>query len=130
MAWRGWLLLAVMLTASAPAMADDDPTLIVAGVRIGPITATTSEADLVQLLGAGSVQAADIEIGEGFTEPGTIIFPADAAKRAEIIWRDDKRRSGPVRVQINGAKSDWHFANGITLGTTLKGFFSALAAYV
>jgi hypothetical protein len=111
-----WILAAVL----RPAAADDDATLIAPGSHVGPVTASASEDDLTQRFGVGSVRAASIEIGEGFTEPGTIVFPDEPTRRMEILWRDEKSRRQPDRVQLTGDKSIWHFANGVTLGTTLK----------
>jgi hypothetical protein len=62
----------------------------------------------------------DVDLGEGETEPGTELFPADPLRRADILWKDSIEKRGPKSVQISGAKSLWRTVHGISLGTTLK----------
>jgi hypothetical protein len=97
--------------------------LIEPGVRVGPITRTSSEADLRKSFGPEAVKAKDIEIGEGQTEPGTVIYETAPDKTLAVLWKD-KSRTHPDRVMIcNGdssAKCVWRTADGIGIGTTLK----------
>lgn len=98
---------------------DESEWLIVPGERVGPITATTSEATLASLFGPENVMPADVYIGEGFSEPGTSVYPDDATRHLEIMWLDDTRST--VRaVRLTGESTRWHTAEGITLGSTLK----------
>lgn len=93
---------------------------IVPGVKVGAITARTSEADLKKIYGGKNVRAGDIGIGEGETVPGTIVYPNDPRKRIEIAWKDATAKKSPDFVQFNGDKSLWTIAPGISLGTSLK----------
>ena len=102
---------------SAQPVADD--WLIVPGVRVGPISELTSEAELQGIFGVENVEAIDVELGEGFSEPGTAVFPDDAARRIEIAWTDSSR-SAPKEVRITGEASSWRTSEGISLGSTLK----------
>jgi hypothetical protein len=104
-------------TACAAQEAND--WLIVPGERVGPITATTSEAMLGTLFGAANVEPGDIGIGEGFTEPGAVIYGKDPAKRIEVLWRDATRTVADS-VWISGAASDWKTSEGVSLGTALN----------
>lgn len=61
-----------LATAQAQQLPSD--WLIVPGERVGPITATTSEAMLETIFGAGNVESVDVYLGEGFTEPGAAVF--------------------------------------------------------
>ena len=56
---------------------------------------------------------------EGAYDPGTILFPEDPLKRAEIVWGDVDQRAHPARIEVLGDRSLWHTAEGITLGTTV-----------
>jgi hypothetical protein len=71
------------------------------------------------LFGPDNVTSIDVDIGEGFSEPGASVYPDDPTQRLEILWRDDTRTA--VReVRLSGESTRWHTAEGISLGTTLK----------
>ncbi len=93
--------------------------LIVPGERVGPITAATSDRMLETLFGAENVDPTDVQLGEGFTAPGTVIYPDDAARRIEVVWQDSTR-TVPKVVQLTGDSSIWRTPEGISLGSTLK----------
>lgn len=63
--------------------------------------------------------SSDIAVGEGFTEPGTVLFPEDSDKTLFILWNGPSRR-GPKEIRIRGEKTIWKTNKGITLGTSLK----------
>jgi hypothetical protein len=91
-----------------------------AGVRAGALTAQSSEADLRRAYGAAAVRGARIEVGEGETVPGAVLFADDSARRAEVIWRDTVARRRPARLVLRGRRSRWRVAPGISLGTSLR----------
>lgn len=91
---------------------------IVPGRSAGPVTADISEADLSERYGA-EVDSARIQIGEGETMPGVVLFNGDSLRRAEIIWRDTVNHRRPARLILRGSKSEWRTDGGISLGTTL-----------
>jgi hypothetical protein len=93
---------------------------IVPGRSAGLITAEGSEADLRQQYGRSAVAPERIEIGEGETAPGTVLFRSDSLRRLEIIWRDTVRRAHPARLILRGDSSRWTLDRGISLGTTLQ----------
>jgi hypothetical protein len=86
----------------------------------GPITAQTSEADLRRRYGPEAVESSRIELGEGETAPGTVLFSGDSLRRAEILWQDSVARSRPARIILRGSRSQWRVARGISLGTSLQ----------
>jgi hypothetical protein len=88
--------------------------------RSGPITLETSEAELRQRHGASSVNSTRIQIGEGETEPGTVLYPNDSLRRAEVLWQDTSARRRPSRVILRGSRSQWQVPRGISLGTSLQ----------
>ncbi len=83
----------------------------------GEITASTTEARLVQRFGAENVCRGDVYLAEGETAMGTILFADDSTRRVEIVWADDSTRARPQFAIVRGRTSRWTVAPGITLGT-------------
>jgi hypothetical protein len=109
----------LLLLGGASAQQVSSDWLIVPGERIGPITESTSEATLQALFGAENTESIDVDIGEGFSEPGTVVYPNDASRRLEVVWLDGSR-TAPKEVRLTGQSSKWKTAEGISLGSTLK----------
>ena len=93
--------------------------LIVPGVRVGAITRDTSESDLKKTYGEPEVLAADIDVGEGQTQAGTILFPSQKAKVLSLLWTDETR-THVAQVRINTEGTIWRTDEGITIGTPLR----------
>jgi hypothetical protein len=102
------------------ATASTSPWHIVPGRAAGALTATSSESDLTRHYGAVAVKPIRVELGEGETTPGTVLFPDDSLQRAEIIWQDTVGRSRPSRLVLRGSRSQWTVGPNISLGTSLK----------
>jgi hypothetical protein len=73
------------------------------------------------VFGAANVERADVPVGEGNTEPGTVIFAKDPARRIDILWHDAYARPNVVIIR-NGSSwpvsvtgLDKPVANGATL---------------
>lgn len=81
---------------------------------------TTSAATLTQRFGQANVVDAVIELGEGFTRSGTVLFPTDSARRVEILWQDSTSRRFPESVKVSGKAVRWTTPSGLALGTTLR----------
>ncbi|GAB3802001.1 hypothetical protein GCM10028819_30420 [Spirosoma humi] len=128
------------LTATVPekeaghdrAVAVSNDFLIVPGERVGPIKSTTSEAELVKLLGPSVVTASDTIYGaEGEEFMGTTLYK-NTSDEVQIIYADEKRtkpetiRIRPQLVDDEGlpiptvAPTRWTTADGLRIGTTLK----------
>jgi hypothetical protein len=107
----------VMMTGCLP---KGDDYLIVPGVRVSNIKADTSEADLVRMFGRQMVIPAEIPMGEGDMEPGTLIFDPDSLSSMGIIWKDKINLKNPREIRWMGTKCKWKTAEGVTLGITLK----------
>jgi hypothetical protein len=75
----------------------------------------TNYQTLVKRFGAANVKKADIDVGEGETAPGALVFPDDPERRLEVIWGGPKEVSFTIRD-----KSLWQSTAAIALGTTLK----------
>jgi hypothetical protein len=66
------------------------------------------------------VDPARIQIGEGETMAGTVLYPGDSLRRAEIVWQDSVNRRRPARLILRGSQSRWQVNSGISLGTSLQ----------
>lgn len=83
------------------------------------VHASDTEADLRARYGAENVVRDRIYLGEGETEPGTIIFPGDSTRLLEVRWADTVQRIHPVTVSPVGPKTRWVVPPGVSLGTSL-----------
>jgi hypothetical protein len=84
------------------------------------IAAQSSEAELRERFGQGAIDATRIELGEGETAPGTLLFPRDSLRRTEIVWQDTVARRRPARIILRGDRSRWEVGPGISLSTSLS----------
>jgi len=98
--------------------------VIVPSVRVGPITASSSEADLRKAFGAAWVVDKEIDFGEGMFDPGTLIYEKVPGKTLAIRWKDPASRMAPEWFSIcyaqPGVDCGWRTADGIGTGTALK----------
>ncbi|MFN8612904.1 MAG: hypothetical protein U0931_35525 [Vulcanimicrobiota bacterium] len=108
-------ILLLLLVLALPALAKEN-TLIVPGKSVGPITASSTRADLIRPFGAANLKEGMLSEAEGQEVAGSILFPKDERRRLEIIWSKTKRIAS---LKFYGQRSVWHTAQGITLGTTL-----------
>lgn len=116
--WSSLILLATALLCLGQAA--PDPWLIPPDGNSGPINARTALADLVRQYCPGNVIEREVDIGEGETEPGVVVFPNDPLRTIEILWKDPKAKSAPKNVRISGVRSRWRTVHSISLGTSLK----------
>jgi hypothetical protein len=102
------------------AAAGDD--LIVPGVRVGPVTRTSTETSLLRELGKAVVKA-DVDVGEGMMEPGLIVYPDDPMRRLAVVWNNEKpAHPATIFICYNSGVPlcRWRTASGIGTGTTLR----------
>jgi hypothetical protein len=114
------LFAATLLLAPSPAWAGDVDWLIVPGERVGAITRTSSEVELRKIYGDENVAETEVNIGEGETETGTVLFDKDPERRIQILWSDPQAKSNPAGIQIDEPRNRWKTAEGITIGTSLR----------
>src|SRR5437016_7083504 len=112
----GLAALVFIVTTLGFGQAAPDLWLILANGEKGPINLHTTRADLVRAYGTASVVDQDVDIGEGETEPGTVVFPKDKHRAIEILWTDQATKTAPKSATIRGRASRWHAAHGISLG--------------
>jgi hypothetical protein len=93
----------------------------------GPITASTTRQDLVAQYGEANVTDQDIDVGEGETEAGTVLFRDDPKRALSLVWNDPETKTIPkaaiLRVSarvVRGSTTVWTTAHGISLGTSLR----------
>ena len=113
------LLLAVASTPAAPPP-DTGDVVVVPGLRVGALTREGGETDLVAAYGAAAVRAVDVELGEGESAAGTLLFPDDERRRIEIVWADAAGRRLPAQATLRGAATAWRLPGGVTLGLSLE----------
>lgn len=67
----------------------------------GPFARLGDEAALIAAFGPAKVTRAEIDLGEGMTGPGAIVFGGDPQRRLEILWHDGARRSRPATISVS-----------------------------
>ncbi|MEI7999079.1 MAG: hypothetical protein WCH62_06195 [Candidatus Omnitrophota bacterium] len=113
------LLFFFLLSISAVSLADNSDYIIEPGVRVGPITALTTEEELVNIFGQSNVITSNLHAGE-VVYKGTILFPDDPKKKLTISWKDSNPNRNPASISIEGDISRWATRDGVTLGTALE----------
>jgi hypothetical protein len=86
----------------------------------GPISSHTTRADLGRQFGAANVTDKDVDVGEGETEHGTVVFPNDPKRMIQILWKDGHLNQSTKSAQVDGDSSLWKAEHGVVLGTSLK----------
>lgn len=106
--------LAILLAASA-ADAQKAPAQVAC---TGPFAKSVTHASLVKAFGQPQVAFLDVGTGEGETAKASVIFPRDAARRIEILWKNERARRDPAEIRT-GVEAQWSTARGIRRGMTL-----------
>jgi hypothetical protein len=116
-----WLAAALTLLSECDlGQVEPDHWLILPNGEGGAINVHTTRRDLVRMYGAANVVDQDVDVGEGETQPGTVVFPRDPQRSITILWQDFPRMTLPASAQIEGRSSRWHAVHGISLGTSLR----------
>lgn len=106
------------------------PFLIIPGRQVGPVSAATTEASLIALLGSENARRDTIYLAEGAFEIGTTLF-RNTANQAQILWADKRRFARPESVLLRPARDEennllpgpapqWITDKGLRLGMTLR----------
>ena len=85
--------------------------------KVGEITRTSSEADLIKIYGKENLKRTSIPLGEGMEIEGTILFP-HTNKELTIQWKDNFSQPNIITISTN--QTVWKTSSGITIGTTLN----------
>jgi len=112
-------LAAVLLLGSVAAQQAPHDWLIVPGVRVGPITASSTEAGLREVFGTRNVHTrrADAEVVTGLTS--TLIY-SDPSKALGISWAGIHPEAISFCFGHNEEAGAWKTSSGIRCGTTLR----------
>lgn len=91
----------------------------------GPFRPDASAASLAKQFGARNVVNSDIDVGEGLTEPGAIIFGTSSMDRVEVLWLEPEAARRLRRVSVrqpttSRPASQWRTSGGLALGTHLR----------
>lgn len=82
----------------------------------GQFSKAASHADLVKRYGAKNVTYEDVNRAEGEVVKASVLFSKDPARRLEIEWYDEEKRSRPSTITVFGEKNRWIGPYGITNG--------------
>jgi len=95
--------------------------ICIPGKNVGPITAITTEKQLIDLFGSKNVVKKEFHVDEGYFEVGTVVFEG-TPNEILILWKDKAQNilKKPRRVIIEAKGARWKTNNGITIGTTLN----------
>jgi len=110
--------LAVALLANL-ARAQKMDWLIVPGQRVGPITASTTRAELDAMFGKENVQERNLGISQG-PEAATVVFGDDASVALAITW--DRERPSTIHICFGTQTGPcrWRTAGGIRIGLPIR----------
>jgi len=78
-----------------------------------------SPALLARTFAPSALRDAAVEIGEGETRPGTVVFPGDPRRRLSVVWRDRPSPGGKIWLMVDG-ESRWRGYRDVGLGTDLR----------
>lgn len=114
-------------TATTPANSTDPvaETTVVPGERVGPVTRDTTRQELAELFGEANLQDEQVDVGEGFTKPGTTVNLSDN-RSFSIVWSDETQTQ-PAEVRDLG--SAWRTPEGIGVGTSLAELQDEMGAF-
>ena len=133
------ILLAASCATTKPASSDATPAPspsvvqnpsaghqgIVPGEHVGPLTPTTTHADLQVRLGSAAVTNDDIDIGEGQVQAGTVIH-GGTEHELRAVWRT------PAREQlawVHVVGSAWQLPNGLSPGASFAAVQDHMGAF-
>jgi hypothetical protein len=97
------------LTPTTPRQTD---YTIIPGQRVGQVTSTTSRQQLAALYGEANLKDEAIPMGEGFTEPGTLV-DLGPDQQFVVVWLDAERNR-PLLAKDFG--SAWKTPEGLGVG--------------
>ena len=104
------LLLPLAVLAATPVVADE----VVCG---GPLSAKSTEADLIAAFGAANVQTGEVDGPEGTTLVATTVFGNDPAKSFQVYWWDETAHAGIASFSVPAGSTA---PGGLKLGMTVK----------
>ena len=110
LSWAAALVLILCLAASA------QENVLSCGAT-GAVRGSDTEATLKSRFGA-RIQQVEVDMGEGTTEPGTVLRDERGVPELYFTWKDSERKHPATIRSAEGAK--WQMENGIRIGTDLR----------
>lgn len=86
------------LTGQGPVTDGGNDFLVIPGVRVGPITAGTTNADLKRLFPVATIKDDELELDEGMVFPATFIAQAVPGESLAIVWAGKGPDAHPKQV--------------------------------
>jgi hypothetical protein len=83
------------------------------------VRAADTEFTLRARYGAANVTRERINLGEGETAPGVVLFARDSTRRLQVQFVDTNALREPIRATVTGRRSNWILYPGASIGTTL-----------
>ena len=111
--------LALLILFAAPSAAQKNDWLIVPGQRVGPITSTTTRAELDTLFGKENVHDGTFEGGD-VPEAATVVWGSDSSTSLAITWDREHPLAIHVCVGTQTGPCRWRTASGIRIGLPLR----------
>ena len=93
--------------------------VLIPNQKAGPITATSTEEDLIKIFGAKNVTTQEEEYGEGEVIVMTTLFKG-TNKELVVYWNDIDNLKNPERVVVHSNSTMWKTENNIVVGTSLQ----------
>jgi len=114
------LSLAVVLALlPVAAAAQKNDWLIVPGQRVGPITASTTRAELNALFGADNVHDGRFEGGD-VPEAATVVYESDRSASLAVTWDRERPASIHICFATETGPCRWRTASGIRIGLPIR----------
>jgi len=113
------VLLGLTLAPAKVANAQKNDWLIVPGLRVGPITAATTRAELDTLFGKENVHDGSFEGGD-VPEAATVIWGGDSSTALAITWDRERPAAIHVCVGTQTGPCRWRTASGIRIGMPIR----------
>lgn len=88
--------------------------------RVGPITAATTAAELIELFGEENVQRRTIPGAEGTEYYNVSVVYPDTPNQLIVFWQNNRYGSVPQSVAVRQAGTAWKTVYGITVGTSVE----------
>lgn len=101
-------------TRGPAAVAPAADFILIPGKKVGPITKTTSESDLLQIYGSGQVHRGFVPILGASEKECTVVNPG-TANEIKIVW-ENAERTRVKEVHLLKENSSWYTAEGLTCG--------------
>lgn len=116
------IMIALVPRGAVPQQAPND-WLIVPNVRVGPITASSTERSMRETFGAESVISTPGHGDVKTDSPVTLIYKDDLSRVIGLFWRGKGSQAHPDRILFcfgHHPPGPWRTASGIGCGTTLR----------